>query len=208
LAWDCIVITEKRVEKRSGITLMWFLVFGALYGLVNLLASKHALLVSPPACLAGTLFVFLYRYQARYRTFLDPLARPLTNLLELLFGWMRRGKSMRIYIAGPYTAATKEERIGNVNRAIDAALALYKKGHHPFIPHLTHYVDERAAGLGVAITRDEYVRNWDSPWLEACDALVLLADSPGAKEEFEAARGLGKTIYIGDVSVVPNAYEP
>jgi len=58
-------------------------------------------------------------------------------------------KTLKIYIAAPYSAETKEERAKNVESAIDAALALFKKGHFPYVPHLTYWVDKYAKISGV-----------------------------------------------------------
>ncbi|MBI4443750.1 MAG: DUF4406 domain-containing protein [Acidobacteria bacterium] len=110
---------------------------------------------------------------------------------------------MRIYIAGPYTALSEAQTLQNVQRAIDAALKLYERGHLPYIPHLTHWVDKRAKEIGIEITHDDYIRRWESGWLALCDALLFLGESPGACEELELAKQLGKRIYYGDASVVP-----
>ena len=207
LVWDLIVITERRVEKRSGVSLLWFVTFLGLYCAARELEKGWGQFVWYPSCFLGICFAFAYRFQARYRTPLDNVTRPATVLFEFVFGRWRphremRGQ-MRIYVAGPYTADTDEERMNNVKRAIDAALDLYKKGHHPYIPHLTHLIDERAKETGMVITREDYVRRWDEPWLEVCDALLLLADSPGAREELDTARNLGKEIFIGGADIVP-----
>jgi hypothetical protein len=112
---------------------------------------------------------------------------------------------LRIYIAGPYSADTSEEREENVARAIDAALQLIRKGHTPFIPHLTHYVDLRAALLGETFTWQDYL-TWDLSWLELCDALLFLASSPGAELERDRAKALGKLIFTS-VDEIPSAAE-
>lgn len=110
-------------------------------------------------------------------------------------------RSMKIYVASPYTASTPELIRHNVNVAIDAGLKLWKKGHVPFIPHLTHFVDERAAISGVPMHYDEYLA-WDTEWLEACDAILYLGSSPGADFELENAKRLGLEIFYS-VEEVP-----
>ncbi len=101
---------------------------------------------------------------------------------------------MRIYVAGPYTGADQPAIDENVRVAIDTGLALLKRGHAPFIPHLTGFVDLRAQQIGMNVTWGEYVR-WDLEWLRVCDALFYLGSSPGADLELEEAQQLGKTIY-------------
>ena len=110
---------------------------------------------------------------------------------------------LRIYVAGPYTASSESELLSNVDRAIDAALALYKKGHFPYVPHLTHFIDDRARRSGVEMAWEDYVFRWDSAWLELCDALLFLADSPGARKELELAQRLGKKIFYSLDEVDP-----
>ena len=48
---------------------------------------------------------------------------------------------------------------------------------------------------------------WDAPWLRACDALLLIAESRGANIELEEARRLGKTIFHS-TSEVPSLEHP
>lgn len=115
---------------------------------------------------------------------------------------------MKIYIAGPYTASTPELVRRNVDIAIDAGLKVWKKGHVPFIPHLTHFVDERAVATGVPMQYDEYLA-WDTQWLEGCDAILYLSSSRGADLELQNAKQLGLTIYwsVDDVPEGTNCDE-
>lgn len=103
-------------------------------------------------------------------------------------------ESMKIYVAGPYTSSTIEEIEANVQRAIDAGIHIWKKGHFPVIPHLLHWVDLRASELGVSMDWNDYML-WDAPWLDHCDALYLLAESKGALIELERASEEGKVIF-------------
>ncbi|MFW9804163.1 MAG: DUF4406 domain-containing protein [Candidatus Thorarchaeota archaeon] len=103
-------------------------------------------------------------------------------------------ESMKIYVAGPYTAPTTEEMEKNVESAIDAGIHIWKKGHFPLIPHLLHWVDIRANEKGVSMHWNDYMQ-WDAPWLDLCDALYLLADSRGALIELERASQNGMFIY-------------
>src|SRR6266571_6294579 len=116
---------------------------------------------------------------------------------------MNRHTGLRIYVAGPYSAPTERERLANVLAAIDLGIALYQKGHYPYVPHLTHYVDLRAQESGIHLEWEDYI-SWDLPWLEGCDALFYIGGSKGADLELDVARKLGKTIFtsIEDVPVV------
>lgn len=112
---------------------------------------------------------------------------------------------MKIYVAGPYSASTLNGKIQNTNAAIDAAVKLLAKGHYPYIPHLTHFVDRRAAEIGITIEWEEYIR-WDLVWLDLCDALLYLGSSRGADLELQFALKKGKRIYYG-VGEIPSAEE-
>jgi hypothetical protein len=109
---------------------------------------------------------------------------------------------LRIYVAGPYSASTLEQRRHNVDRAIDVGLQVWLKGHVPHIPHLTHFVDERASETGVAIGYEDYLE-WDIEWLKMCDALIYVAPSAGADRELATATDLGLVIYYS-VDQIPD----
>jgi len=102
--------------------------------------------------------------------------------------------SLKIYIAASYSADTEEERIRNTEAVIDIALVLFQKGHFPYIPHLTHWVDKWAKKTKAAMEWEDYMR-WHRPWLEACDAFLYLNSSKGADMELKMAKDLGKTIF-------------
>ena len=101
---------------------------------------------------------------------------------------------LRIYIAGPYSGPDRKTIKTNVNRAIDAGIEVFLRGHFPYIPHLTDLVDWRAKETGKELTWHEFIL-WDLPWLEVCDALLYLSNSKGADLELEKAKSLGKRIF-------------
>lgn len=109
---------------------------------------------------------------------------------------------LRIYVAGPYSAPSEHERELNTQRAIEAGLALFKLGHTPFIPHLTHYVDLHALRTGVVMTWDDYIR-LDLEWLDVCDALLYLGPSKGADLELQHALKRGKRVFRSLVEIEP-----
>lgn len=90
---------------------------------------------------------------------------------------------MKVYISGPYSNGNK---LANVNAAIDAAQEVWVAGHDPYIPHLTHYWDER---------HSHSIDDWmemDLSWLSDCDAVLRLpGESGGADMEVARALELG-----------------
>jgi hypothetical protein len=97
-------------------------------------------------------------------------------------------------VAGPYSASSEQERELNTLKAIEAGLALFKLGHTPFIPHLTHYVDLHAHRTGVPMTWQDYMR-LDLEWLKVCDALLFLGPSKGADMELQYALKAGIRVF-------------
>lgn len=118
-------------------------------------------------------------------------------------------KALRIYIAGPYTSADENGHELNTHRAIDAGIAVFRKGHYPYIPHLTHYVDIRAKVARIELSWSDYIK-WDLPWLDVCDALLYLGKSKGADLELAKAKEQEKVIYfsIADIPAVRKVQVP
>lgn len=93
----------------------------------------------------------------------------------------------RVYIAGPYTHG---DVAMNVRGALEAADELLRRGHAPYVPHLTHFWHLLFPG-----PYEQWMR-LDLAWLFVCDALVRLpGDSPGADRESAEASRLGIPIY-------------
>lgn len=109
-------------------------------------------------------------------------------------------KPLKIYIAGPYTAILRCDVENNVQTAIDVGLALFKKGHYPFIPHLTHYVEMRGKERNNEPSWIEYMMR-DLAWLGVSDALYFIGRSRGADIELEAAYKNGLDIYYAPKDV-------
>jgi len=101
---------------------------------------------------------------------------------------------MKIYVAGPYSGDTIEQIEENVRRAMEAGLIIWKKGHFPYIPHLTHWPDILSRELGIKMDWTDYMR-WHAPWVDECDALFLLAESKGALLERQRAIDEKKPIF-------------
>jgi hypothetical protein len=101
---------------------------------------------------------------------------------------------MRVYVAGPLTADTADGCLANVRAAIDAGVRLIRRGHEPYVPHLSWYLDQHARAAGHPIPYDWWLE-YDRHYLAGCDALLLLAPSPGANAEAAWARARGIPVY-------------
>jgi len=94
---------------------------------------------------------------------------------------------MRIYVAGPYTAPTPQEKRANIRRAREAAAEIYRRGHVPFCPH------SMTAGFEhdfPDIDADVYL-DTDLVWLRLCHGILMLPgweQSNGAQIEHSVAK--------------------
>jgi len=96
-------------------------------------------------------------------------------------------------VAGPYSGSSAEKVDANVTTAIMAAVEVLKKGHYPYIPHLTHFVDKAKQTILVLSWEDHL--DWGLAWLDKCDALLYIGGSRGADIELEYAVSKGKKIF-------------
>jgi len=86
-------------------------------------------------------------------------------------------------------------------KAMTIALGLIKKGHYPYIPHLSHFLDTHAQEKGIELPW-EFWMEYDDVWLTKCDALFFIGESRGACIELERAKELGLQIFYS-VDEVP-----
>lgn len=101
---------------------------------------------------------------------------------------------MRIYVAGPYS---KGDVFANIRRAVQAGTALIKRGHSPFVPHLTGFWD-----FLTPLDYEEWLA-YDMEWVRVCDAILRLpGESSGADREVAFAKELGKPVYFA-VEMIP-----
>lgn len=99
---------------------------------------------------------------------------------------------MIIGVAGPYSAPTAAERQANLDAMNAAAARLLERGHIPLI------------GMNVALpvleqadVEDPYAATMAMSLavIGACEALLLLAESPGANRERDLVLGKGLPVY-------------
>lgn len=101
---------------------------------------------------------------------------------------------MLVFVSGPYSADTAEAIQRNVDRAMQAGLDLYRLGHIPFIPHLSHWLDAYQRRVGFGLQYEDYMA-MDRAMLHRCDSVLYLGASPGADREVEEAEAIGKHVY-------------
>lgn len=101
---------------------------------------------------------------------------------------------MVIYVAGPLSAKVPSGVPTNVARAIDISNELVKRGYAPIVPHLSYYQNLRAQAQGKGIDYETWM-SVDFRLLERCDAMFVIAQSPGTNREILFARDLGIPIF-------------
>lgn len=101
---------------------------------------------------------------------------------------------MIVYIAAPYSAPSALGVDDNLQAAITAGLYVALRGHTPLVPHLSHYIDQKAQALGMPIGYEEWMRHCLA-LLDRCDALLYLGPSPGADRELARAEERGLLIF-------------
>ena len=110
---------------------------------------------------------------------------------------MRNQRSMKIYVAGPYTpdrcTLHDAARVAHKNtlRAVRIGIDIMKKGHVPFIPHLTHFIHLETDDP----LPSSFYKRYDKAWLRYCDALFFIGPSKGANEEKTWAKQHGLRIF-------------
>jgi len=112
---------------------------------------------------------------------------------------IKKGTGLRIFIAGPYGDKESKDVIKkNVEEAKRIGKEIALKGHYPFIPHtmLHGWEDDKRFS-------EEQFKDLDFQWLEYCDALFFIGESPGANVEREIARKKGLQIFES-LEKVPN----
>ena len=106
---------------------------------------------------------------------------------------------MIVGVAGPYSAPTEEGRKANFDRMNEAAARLLEMGHIPLIG-----VNAALPVVDKANVADRYKAIMDISLavIDKCEALLLLAESPGANKERDLVLSKGLPVYCS-VKEVP-----
>lgn len=108
---------------------------------------------------------------------------------------------LKVYVAGPYTGKTKEERDANIDRARLAAAKVWESGNYAFCPHLnTARFDDTCKA-----SYQDYI-DGDLAFLETKDAVYVLTgweNSSGTMTEIGKANELNIPVYYQDKGQFP-----
>lgn len=122
-------------------------------------------------------------------------------------------RPMLIMVAGPYTAEDTPRRRDNLRRLQQAALAVRARGHIPVIGEnlglpMVMDLDEPLASRPTPPPAKEWVQRLSTDLAARCDAVLLLAASPGANQEADAVRRAGGRVFtdIADITPHPDAH--
>ncbi len=102
-----------------------------------------------------------------------------------------------IYIAGAYTADTREGEDVNIYEAAKVAMYYIHQGWSVFCPHTMTSIIDREFNQNKEVTWEKWMEI-DIYWLVKCDAIHMVSgwqNSKGACMEHTIAKALGKEIY-------------
>ena len=101
---------------------------------------------------------------------------------------------MLIAVAGPSSADTPEQRQRNLKAMNEAAAGLMMRGHIPVIG--VNAALPVVDCLGAEVNRYEAIMSISLALVDKCDAIVVIGDSPGVKQELELVRSKGLPVYL------------
>lgn len=109
---------------------------------------------------------------------------------------------MIIGVAGPYSAPTQQQRDENLRAMNAAAAQLLAMGHIPLIG-----MNTALPVLQQAAIADPYKATMEISLavINACEALLLIAESPGANKERDLVLAKGLPVYYSINEVPPGA---
>ena len=110
---------------------------------------------------------------------------------------------MLIAVAGPYSADTPEQRKRNLDLMNDAAAAVMKLGHIPFIGvNAALPVVER---LGQDADYYESMMAISLALVDKCDAILIIGESKGVSRERDVVKSKGFPVYR-NLNEIPPAF--
>ena len=124
-----------------------------------------------------------------------------------------------IYVAGPISngdTVSNKALLENVDKAIMVGTQILMLGHIPFIPHLSHFWNERMiswrndpnwAHMPIIVPSHQDWLDMDFRIIDICDALFRMEGaSKGADMEMDYCKNSGKQVLIGWSTLVEWLY--
>ena len=105
-------------------------------------------------------------------------------------------KKPRLYVAGPYSGKSLQDVEYNVRLAVEWGNIFWGHGFIPFVPHLTHFWEQQ-----IAHPYEDWLE-LDIAWLEKCDAMFVIAESPGVLGEIKFCRDHGIPVFRREEDVL------
>ena len=112
---------------------------------------------------------------------------------------------MLIAVAGPYSAATEEERRRNLEAMNRAAAGVLTRGHVPVIG--VNAALPVLQWLGPEADRYETMMAISLALVDKCEAILIIGESPGVNRERDLVRSKGLPVYT-DIGEIPSASAP
>ncbi|QDV90259.1 hypothetical protein RAS2_13380 [Phycisphaerae bacterium RAS2] len=122
---------------------------------------------------------------------------------------MSERRPLRIAVAGPYTAATASERKVNLDKMNQAAARLLAAGHIPLIGVNAALPVVDQAGMPdpendlPSPQRREAIMKMSMALIEACEAILIIGESPGANMERDRIASKGLPVYKSFAEIPP-----
>jgi hypothetical protein len=110
---------------------------------------------------------------------------------------------MLIAIAGPYSAATQEQRQRNLDSLNEAAAAIFKLGHIPLIG--VNAALPIVEWLDTESNRYQAMMTISLALIDKCDAILVIGSSPGANRERDLVKAKGLPVYetVDEITAAP-----
>ena len=102
---------------------------------------------------------------------------------------------MIIGVAGPYSAPTAAERQANLDAMNRAAAALLQMGHIPIIGMNAALPVADKVTFATDAQRYKAIMDISMTVIDRCEAILLIAESPGANRERDLVAAKGLPVY-------------
>ena len=196
LSFNGLATSQWTIVAICGWELLWLVLLWACFGIIERTTRVwvvHDIVVI--ACVVLNLYVFGQMGLLVGIALIAAVSNFWINA-DFFFSF-KQSHRLRIFVAGPYgDYESQTTRDANVENARNIGKELALRGHFPFIPHTMLHgweLDDRF--------RIQHFKEIDYAWLEFCDALFFIAESPGANVERDLAlrRGLQVFTSLGQV---------